>query len=341
MSIFDKIKDKFTDNKKVATSGTPGPKQASPAPSSSPAISAAGTRGTAAKSGAARAPEPPAVLPGVKNVIAIASGKGGVGKSTTAVSLAYALKERGFKVGLLDADIYGPSIPHMVSLKDAPQARDQVILPPEKDGIKVLSIAIFNDARKPAILRGPMAGAVIKQFLTQADWGELDYLVVDYPPGTGDIQLTISQTINVTGAVVVTTPQEISLLDVRKAIGMFGTTKIPVMGVVETMSYFECICDGKTERHHIFGKGGGELLARESGVGLLAQVPIDPRIAEHCDRGDVPGLMRTSPTFKETFLQAADKVAARCAALAQARGDGLSSFSMEWKPQNSESPPLS
>ena len=183
----------------------------------------------------AKLPEAAAVTPmlaNVRNIIAVASGKGGVGKSTTAVNLAYALQRLGGRVGLLDADVYGPSIPRMVKISSNAEQQGNIITPPDADGIKVISMGMFTSGDQAAILRGPMAGQIIKQFLTQVQWGELDYLVIDYPPGTGDIQLTISQTAPVTGAVIVTTPQEVSLIDVRKAIGMFKTLKVPVLGVI-------------------------------------------------------------------------------------------------------------
>jgi ATP-binding protein involved in chromosome partitioning len=269
-------------------------------------------------------------LAGVKNLVAVASGKGGVGKSTTAVNLAYALKAAGAKVGLLDADVYGPSIPRMVRVtKDAAEGGPNVIVPPEADGLKVISIGMFASAGQAAILRGPMAGGVIKQFLTQVQWGELDYLVIDYPPGTGDIQLTISQAAPINGAVIVTTPQEVSLLDVRKAVSMFKTLKVPVLGVIETMSWF--VCDGCDKRHYIFRQGGGEKLARELGVAFLGGVPLDPRVAEGGDEGRPQVLALPESEVARTYVAAAGAVARQLSILAAADGGALGQFSLVWR----------
>lgn len=268
-------------------------------------------------------------LAGVRNIIAVASGKGGVAKSTTAVNLAYALAKTGSKVGLLDADVYGPSIPRMVRITKGASGESQTITPPEADGIKVISVAMFAQGDRASILRGPMAGGIIKQFLTQVQWGELDYLIIDYPPGTGDIQLTISQTAPVTGAVIVTTPQEVSLIDVRKAVDMFKTLKVPVLGVIETMSYF--VCDGCDKKHFIFRQGGGERLAREYGVALLGQIPIDPAVAVGGDEGKP--LIATHPesVAAQAYVEASGN-AARQVSILNAKADGaIENFSLEWK----------
>ena len=266
----------------------------------------------------------------VKNIIAVASGKGGVGKSTTAVNLAFALAKAGSKVGLLDADVYGPSIPRMVRItKAADDAGPNVIVPPEADGVKVLSVGMFSQAGEATILRGPMAGNVVKQFLTQVQWGELDYLIIDYPPGTGDIQLTISQTAPVTGAVLVTTPQEMSLIDVRKAISMFKTLKVPVLGVIETMSYF--ICDGCDKQHHIFRSGGGERLAREYGVAFLGAVPLDSRVVQHADDGQVAVTTLAGSLPAVAYTAAAGAVAQQLSILNSVDSGALNQFVLEWK----------
>ncbi len=228
-----------------------------------------------------------AIMPGVKNTIAIASGKGGVGKSTVAVNLAVALAKDGAQVGLIDADIYGPSIPLMLGCTDKPkvyQAENSVkMIPLENFGVKFMSIGSLVDDKAPVIWRGPMASGAIKQFMTDVDWGELDYLIFDLPPGTGDIQLTLVQTIPLTGAVIVTTPQEVSLIDARKALKMFERVNIPVLGVIENMSYFIAPDTGK--KYDIFGTGGGEKISKELNTPFLGGIPIDPRIREGGDAG--------------------------------------------------------
>jgi len=232
-------------------------------------------------------PKKDAILPGVKNTIAVASGKGGVGKSTVAVNLAVALAKDGAKVGLIDADIYGPSVPLMLGIKDKPkvyQAENSVrMLPLENYGVKFISIGVLVDDKAPIIWRGPMASGAIKQFMTDVEWGELDFLIFDLPPGTGDIQLTLVQTIPLTGAVIVTTPQEVSLIDARKALMMFNRVNVPVLGVIENMSYFIAPDTGK--KYDIFGSGGGERISKELNVEFLGGIPIDPRIREGGDNG--------------------------------------------------------
>lgn len=232
-------------------------------------------------------PKKDAILPGVKNTIAVASGKGGVGKSTVAVNLAVALAKDGAKVGLIDADIYGPSVPLMLGVKDKPkvyQAENSVrMLPLENYGVKFISIGVLVDDKAPIIWRGPMASGAIKQFMTDVEWGELDYLIFDLPPGTGDIQLTLVQTIPLTGAVIVTTPQEVSLIDARKALMMFNRVNVPVLGVIENMSYFIAPDTGK--KYDIFGSGGGERISKELKVEFLGGIPIDPRIRVGGDNG--------------------------------------------------------
>lgn len=287
---------------------------------------------TTTRSNAQQGAAQPTVTPslaGVKNIIAVASGKGGVAKSTTAVNLAYALAKSGSKVGLLDADVYGPSIPRMVKITKPAHQEGATVVPPEAEGIKVISVAMFSEGAKATILRGPMAGGVVKQFLTQVEWGELDYLIIDYPPGTGDIQLTISQTASLSGALIVTTPQEISLIDVRKAVDMFKTLKVPVLGVVETMSYF--VCDGCDKKHYIFRQGGGEKLARDYGVALLGAVPIDPAIAVGGDEGR-PHVLSTPDSVAAKAYSAIAGALARQVSILNAQNDGaLTSFSLTWK----------
>ncbi len=228
-----------------------------------------------------------AILPGVKNTIAVASGKGGVGKSTVAVNLALALAKDGAKVGIIDADIYGPSIPLMLGVPkntgifQDPQTKK--LAPIESYGIKLMSIGFMIDDDNPVIWRGPMASGALKQFMTDVHWGDLDYLIYDLPPGTGDIQLTLVQTIPLTGAVIVTTPQEVSLIDAVKGLKMFERVNVEVFGIIENMSYFIAPDTGK--RYDIFGSGGGEKLANQLGTNLLGNIPIDPRIREGGDTG--------------------------------------------------------
>ena len=225
-----------------------------------------------------------APIDGVKHVIAVASGKGGVGKSTLAANLAVALDQTGARVGLCDCDIYGPSIALMFGTNERPFAtEDNLIIPISRFNLKLMSMGFLLDDTSPAILRGPMVTRYTQQFLRQVDWGDLDFLILDLPPGTGDIQLTIVQTVALAGAVIVTTPQEVALIDARKAAAMFTKTNVPILGLVENMSYFLCPSDGV--RYDIFGKGGGEKEARNLGVPLLGQIPIDIPTREAGDHG--------------------------------------------------------
>jgi ATP-binding protein involved in chromosome partitioning len=225
-----------------------------------------------------------AQIPGIKHVIAVASGKGGVGKSTVAANLAVALEQTKARVGLCDCDIYGPSISLMFGTRERPMATEEnKIVPVEQYNLKLMSMGFLLDDTSPAILRGPMVTRYIQQFLRQVEWGELDYLVLDLPPGTGDIQLTIVQTVALSGAIIVTTPQEVALIDARKAATMFEKVNVPVLGLIENMSYFVSPSDGK--RYEIFGSGGGEREAKRLRVPLLGQIPIDIATREAGDRG--------------------------------------------------------
>lgn len=235
--------------------------------------------------GASGAAVGPARIEGVKRIIAVASGKGGVGKSTVAANLALALAKTGAKVGLCDCDLYGPSVAIMFGgTNERPTADDEDrIIPIERYGLKLMSMGYLLDDTSPAVLRGPMVTRYTQQFLRQVAWGELDYLILDLPPGTGDIQLTIVQTVALAGTVVVTTPQEVALIDARKAVTMFSKTNVPILGIVENMSYF--LTPGEGTRYDIFGTGGGEREAARLRVPLLGQVPIEMEIREAGDTG--------------------------------------------------------
>lgn len=227
-------------------------------------------------------------IPGVKQIIAVSSGKGGVGKSTVAVNLATALSLDGYRVGLMDADVYGPNTPTMMGVIGQPRIVDdpekgEVFLPPDARGIKVMSMGMLVDGDQPMIWRGPMLHNVIQQFCHRTDWGNLDYLVVDMPPGTGDVQLSLAQLVPVDGTVLVTTPQEVALQDVRKAFLMWEKVKVPVLGIVENMSTF--VCDHCSTPHELFGSGGGESLAKKFDSRLLAQLPLHPRVRLGGDEG--------------------------------------------------------
>jgi ATP-binding protein involved in chromosome partitioning len=227
------------------------------------------------------------LLSEVKNTIAVASGKGGVGKSTVAVNLAVALAKQGAKVGLIDADVYGPSIPMMLGLKKKPKVYQDgqtlKMIPLENYGIKIMSIGLLVEENAPVIWRGPMASSAIRQFMSDVDWGELDYLFFDMPPGTGDIQLTLVQSIPLSGAIIVTTPQEVSLIDARKALKMFTRVNVPIVGIIENMSYFIAPDTGK--KYDIFGTGGGDKLSKELDAPLLGNIPIEPGIRIGSDNG--------------------------------------------------------
>ncbi|MBN9410084.1 MAG: iron-sulfur cluster carrier protein ApbC [Burkholderiales bacterium] len=224
------------------------------------------------------------LLPGVKNIIAVASGKGGVGKSTTSANLALALAAEGARVGLLDADIYGPSQPMMMGVEGKPESSDGKTMEPKlAHGVQVMSIGFLIEPDQAMIWRGPMATQALDQLLRQTNWNDLDYLVVDMPPGTGDIQLTLSQRVPLTGAVIVTTPQDIALLDARKAVSMFGKVGVPILGVVENMAVHVCTNCGHAE--HIFGEGGGQRLAAQHGVDYLGALPLALAIREQADGG--------------------------------------------------------
>lgn len=264
----------------------------------------------------------------IKNIIAVASGKGGVGKSTTSVNLAFSLAKSGAKVGLLDADVYGPSIPLMTLVKNPIEQRGDLVVPPEVNGIKIISTAMFSSAKGATILRGPMAASIIRQFLTQVDWGELDYLVIDFPPGTGDIQLTLAQKARISGGVIVTTPQEVALIDVRKAIAMFDVLKVPVIGVVESMSYF--VCDDCEKKHHVFGKSGGEKVSKEFGVPFLGGVPLDPKVVDCADNGEPIVVKHTDSVSAKAYSLISGEVARQLSILNMSQEEAVVHFDFQW-----------
>ena len=256
-------------------------------------------------------PNTPLGLAGVTNFVAVASGKGGVGKSTVAANLACALAETGAKVGLLDADVYGPSVPLMFGVPpdEKPRVNDERhIVPLVRYGVKLLSMGFLVDDKNAVIWRGPMVSSAVRQFLGQAAWGELDYLIIDLPPGTGDIQLTLVQTVPLTGAVVVSTPQPVALADARKAVKMFENVHVPVLGVVENMAYFTPP-DLPDRRYYLFGEAGAQKLAAEIGVPVLGEVPIEQAAREAGDRGTPVVLAEPESESAKAFRSVAERVA--------------------------------
>jgi ATP-binding protein involved in chromosome partitioning len=252
-------------------------------------------------------PHQPHGIPGISHIIAVASAKGGVGKSTVATNLALALSQKGLRTGLLDADIYGPSLPTMFGVHERPQiTEERRIHPVEKDGIKLLSIGFLVPPERAMIWRGPMVMGAVQQFLGDCEWGELDVLVVDLPPGTGDAQLTLVQRVALSGVVMVTTPQEVALIDVVRGIQMFETTNAPIIGVIENMSGFVCPHCGHEEE--IFGKGGGRRTSERYGVPFLGHVPIDPRVRSSGDEGRPVVLSHPDSPAAAALLSAADRV---------------------------------
>jgi ATP-binding protein involved in chromosome partitioning len=248
------------------------------------------------------------ILPNVKNIIAVASGKGGVGKSTTSVNLALALAEEGATVGLLDADIYGPSQPQMLGISGRPESTDGKSMEPmQAHGIQAMSIGFLVDTDTPMVWRGPMVTGALEQLLRDTRWKDLDYLVIDLPPGTGDIQLTLAQKIPVTGAVIVTTPQDIALLDARKGLKMFEKVGIPILGIVENMSTHICSKCGHEE--HIFGAGGGAAMCKDYNVDLLGSLPLDIKIREQADGGKPTVIAEPDSNIAKTYKEIARKAA--------------------------------
>ncbi|MBT8583882.1 iron-sulfur cluster carrier protein ApbC [Polynucleobacter paneuropaeus] len=256
------------------------------------------------------------LLPGVKNIIAVASGKGGVGKSTTAANLALALSAEGARVGILDADIYGPSLPMMLGINGRPQTKEEnTIEPMEGHGLQASSIGFLVDQDSPMVWRGPMVTSALEQLLRQTRWRDLDYLIVDMPPGTGDIQLTLSQKVPVTGAVIVTTPQDIALLDARKGLKMFEKVGVPIIGIVENMSTYICPSCGHEE--YVFGSGGGQKMCSDYSVDFLGSLPLNLSIREQSDAGCPTVVAEPNGAISQVYKQIARQVAIRIAGLAK------------------------
>src|SRR5918997_729057 len=255
------------------------------------------------------------LIPDVKNIIAVASGKGGVGKTTIAVNLALALARTGAKVGLLDADIYGPSVPLMLGAEADPQVLKNKIQPPNVEGIKVISMGFFYEQSQQAgIYRGPIVSGIIKQFLTDVEWGSLDYLIIDLPPGTGDAPLTMAQTIPVTGIIIVTTPQDVAMNVAVKALGMFSKLNVPIVGVIENMSYLQCPhCN---EQIYLFGRGGGKKISEDFGIPFIGEIPLHPGIREGSDTGKPTVVSEPESVQAHAFIKAAKLIAGRVSILA-------------------------
>lgn len=267
----------------------------------------------------------------ISNIIAIAAGKGGVGKSTVAVNLALALKLKGFSVGLMDADIYGPSIRKMLPEDRLPSQKGSTIVPSLCQGIRMISMAYFRHEGEASVVRAPIANQIVSQFINKVEWGNLDYLIIDFPPGTGDVQLTLSQQAKLTGAVMVTTPQEVAVMDVRKAINMFSQVKVPIIGVVENMSgYYHAKTD---ELLYLLGKGGGERLSQEAGVPFLGHIPIDPDLSNNGDLGlsIFSDQKKTRHSAVEAFMAISERLLEQINALADDNKSCLQSFELQWK----------
>jgi ATP-binding protein involved in chromosome partitioning len=254
-------------------------------------------------------------IPGVKNLIAVGSGKGGVGKTTVSVNLAVSLAAMGHKVGLMDADVYGPNVPLMMGVNQTPMANGERIQPLVQYGVRLMSMGFLSPGDRPLVWRGPMLHSVIQQFLRGVDWGELDYLVIDLPPGTGDVQLSLIQTAPVTGAIVVTTPSDVSLEDARKAIHMFHQVKVPILGIVENMSFL--LCPHCSERIDVFSHGGGRRTAEQMQVNFLGELPLDPQVRIGGDTGKPIALRKPEGAV---FAELAQKTLTRLEEVSQETG---------------------
>src|ERR1700685_1423577 len=258
----------------------------------------------------AQAEQPKVPIAGVQNLIAVGSGKGGVGKTTVSVNLAVALARMGHKVGLLDADVYGPHVPLMMGVGAQPHSIGERIQPLEKFGVKLMSMGFLNPGDKPLVWRGPMLHSVIQQFLRGVDWGELDYLLIDLPPGTGDVALSLIQTAPLSGAVVVTTPSDVSLEDARKAVNMFAQVRVPILGMVENMSYL--IAPGSGERIDVFGQGGGKRTAEAMKIAYLGELALQPEVRIGGDTGRPVATRAAGDSLAEPFMELARRIEIRC-----------------------------
>lgn len=267
----------------------------------------------------------------IKFIVGVAAGKGGVGKSTVTVNLGLALQAEGFKVGIMDTDIYGPSIRKMLPEDQSPQQKNELIIPAICQGIKMISMAFFRKENEASAVRAPIANSLISHFIKNVLWGDLDFLLLDFPPGTGDIQITLSQQARLIGAVIVTTPQEVALCDVKKAMSLFNQVHIPIIGIVENMSYY--LSDENSEPAYLFGKGGGEKLAIQSKVPFLGQVPLDPYICQCGDLGrsifKENGQLKNASVF--AFQNLAKQLAAHVTQLEAEQKSGTGSFELIWK----------
>jgi ATP-binding protein involved in chromosome partitioning len=267
-------------------------------------------------------PEGPQAIPGVSSIIAVGSGKGGVGKTTLSVNLALALARLGYKVGLLDADVYGPNVPLMLGASGEPELTEgNMIVPAERYGVRVISVGYLNPGDKPLVWRGPMLHGVIKQFLSQVAWGELDYLIIDLPPGTGDIAISLTQTVPLTGAIVVTTPSGVSLQDARKAIEMFNQVRVEILGIVENMSYL--VCPHCNHEIDVFSSGGGESTAKQFNVPFLGRIELDPTIRVGGDTGSPVVLAGEQANNAKSLFAFARKVLARVEELKSSGGSSI------------------
>jgi ATP-binding protein involved in chromosome partitioning len=270
------------------------------------------------------------LLRDVRHVVAVASGKGGVGKSTATANLAIALANTGAKVGVLDADIYGPSMSLMFGVIKSPEINEnKKLVPVSSRGIKIVSMAMFDEGEKGVVWRGPMVSQMIQNFVHNVVWGELDYLLIDMPPGTGDVQLTLTQTAPISGAVILTTPQDVSVLDAKKGLRMFQSVNVPVLGIVENMSYF--VCDNCEKKHYIFRQGGGRRVAESLGVPFLGEIPLEPEVAEGGDAGTPIVERRPGSPASLAYKAVAGAVASSLSILSAAQAGLLGAFDMKWE----------